>query len=87
MYRAMKAAADGLPEGGRSARKLGVRPGTDLLVQADGMVNPGTGGMSVCDEAEKLAMHRCPKSLGGDGDDPVFAMPIATLPASLFLRA
>ena len=33
-----------------------------------------------------LPKHRLPKSLGGEGRDPVFKMPFAALPASLLVR-
>jgi hypothetical protein len=55
---------------------LGVRiegPVRDIPVAADGSVAPDTGGMSVAlDEATNLPIHRLPRSLGGDGRDPVF---------------
>ena len=46
VFRAMRAAADGWPVVGRSARELGVRTVgsiTDLPVAVDGWVEPGTG--------------------------------------------
>ena len=43
--------------------------------------------MSVAlDAAQNLPKHRLPKSLGGEGRDPVFTMLSAALPASLLVR-
>jgi hypothetical protein len=90
MFRAMKADRDGCPTTGPSSRTLGVRidgPSRDILVGLDGTVSPGTGGMSVAlDAAQNLPKHRLPKSLGGEGRDPVFRMSSAALPASLLVR-
>jgi len=90
MFRAMKADRDGYPTAGPSSRTLGVRidgPSRDILVALDRTVSPGTGGMSVAlDAAQNLPKHRLPKSLGGEGRDPVFKMSSAALPASLLVR-
>ena len=90
MFRAMKPDADGLPTVARSARALGVRTeGTtrDIAVREDRIVEPRTGGMSVAlGAAHNLPMHRLPRSLGGDGRDPVFTMPSSALPAELTVR-
>ena len=90
MFRAMKAEADGLPKAGRSGRELGVRidgPARDLVVGLDGTVEPGTGGMSVAlDTAQNLPKPRLPRSLGGEGRDPVFTMLAAEVPRTLLLR-
>ena len=86
----MKSADDGQPIIGPSARKLGVRVGgtvVDLPVTSDGFVEPGTGGMSVAvDDAHHLPKHRRPRSLGGEGRDPVFALEAAILLPHLTLR-
>ena len=90
MFRAMKAEADSLPKVGRSGRELGVRvegPTRDLPVGHDGMVEPRTGGMSVAlDAAQNLPKPRLPRSLGGEGRDPVFTMFTAEVPQSLVVR-
>jgi len=87
IFRAMKKDSDGYPVTGFSSRALGVRIGRDILVALDGSVSPGTGGMSVAlDAARNLPKHRLPKSLGGEGRDPVFKMSSAALPASLLVR-
>jgi hypothetical protein len=90
IFRAMKAEADGLPKVGRSGRELGVRidgPNRDLAIGEDGTVEPGNGGMSVAlDAALNLPKPRLPKSLGGEGRDPVFAMVKANIPRTLLLR-
>ena len=53
----------------------------------DGMVQPGTGGMSVTpDDARNLPRHRRPVELGGAGKDPVFAIEAADLGERLLFR-
>lgn len=90
IFRAMKEERDGYTTTGSSSRTLGVRidgPSRDILVELDGTVSLGTGGMSVAiDAAQNLPKHRLPKSLGGEGRDPVFKMSSAALPASLLVR-
>jgi hypothetical protein len=90
MFRAMKAEADGLPKIGRTGRELGVRtagPTRDLPVNREGLVEPGTGGMSVAlDAAQNLPKPRLPRSLGGEGRDPVFTMFSEEVPRTLVLR-
>ena len=90
MFRAMKAEADGLPKAGRSSRELGIRIDgqiRDLPVGEDGTVEPETGGMSVAlDAAQNLPKPRLPRSLGGEGRDPVFTMRRANVPETLILR-
>ncbi len=90
IFRAMKAEADGLPQVGRSGRELGVRidgPRRDITVGGDGTVEPGNGGKSVAlDAALNLPKPRLPKSLGGEGQDPVFSMVRANIPSTLLLR-
>lgn len=86
----MKPEADGLPKVGRSARELGVRVdglSRDLAVGQDGTVEPGAGGMSVAlDAARNLPKPRLPRSLGGEGRDPVFTTFRAKIPRSLLVR-
>ena len=90
MFRAMKEETDGLPKVERSGRGLGVRidgPIRDLPVGEGGMVERATGGMSVAlDAARNLPKPRLPRSLGGEGRDPVFTMFTAGVPATLLLR-
>jgi len=90
MFRAMKEDTDGYPVAGRSGRTLGVRvegPIRDIPVAEDGSVAPATGGMSVAlDEAQHLPKPRLPKSLGGEGRDPVFRMSAEALPPTLLVR-
>lgn len=90
MFRAMKKDPDGYPLVGRSGRTLGVRvdgPYRDLPVAEDGAVAPETGGMSVAlEKPRNLPKHRLPRSLGGEGRDPVFRMFAPLLPEALFLR-
>lgn len=62
VFRVM-AAAGGKPQIGRSAVALGVRVGTDISPDADGLVIPGQGGMSVSPSPRALPAHRVPKRL------------------------
>ena len=91
IFRAMKEDSKGKPLTGNSARTLGVRIGgkyADILINGQGKVHPNTGGMSVTpDTPLKLPKSRLPKSLGGEGRDPVFSFPIVDLPVSLTLRS
>lgn len=65
LYRSMRNGRDERPEVGRSARTLGVRPGIDILVQPDGTVVGGAGGMSVApDSRANLPRHRLPPEDG-----------------------
>lgn len=90
VFRAMKEDSDGKPQVGRSARTLGIRisgPRIDIPINDEGKVRPKTGGMSVTpDTPYLLPKPRLPKSLGGEGRDPVFSMNVADLPSSLALR-
>jgi len=86
----MKEFTGGHPLVGRSGRTLGVRiegPVRDIPVADDGSVAPATGGMSVAlDQALNLPKPRLPKSLGGEGRDPVFKMDSAELSPALLVR-
>jgi RHS repeat-associated protein len=73
IYRGMKNAG-GVPEVGANARALGARPGVDIPVGPDGMVHPGTGGMSVAPSPGALPEFRRPPQFGGTGRDPVWGM-------------
>jgi hypothetical protein len=90
LIRAMRCEADGLPQVGRSARTLGVRvdgPFRDIPIFPGNTVRPGTGGMSVAlDDLHGLPKERLPRSLGGGGRDPVFALEVVQLPGSLSVR-
>ena len=89
VFRAMKEGLDGKPLAGRSARTLGVRiKGNYIDIPIDkGKVHPKTGGMSVTpDTIRQLPKPRLPRSLGGEGRDPVFSLNIIDLPSSLTLR-
>ncbi len=87
IYRSMKIATDGHAACGASARALGARAGTDIPTDADGVVHPGTGGMSVSPGApENLPPHRRPPAFGGVGKDAVFELEPSVLGDSLYLR-
>src|SRR5947209_246873 len=96
LYRSMVADTDGLPQLGRSARKLGVRtPASvpvgvdpDVLVSAPGdIIQPGTGGISTApDTPMNLVPLRRPKTLGGKSNDPVWELDVADLGSDLAIR-
>lgn len=93
LYRAMKMAADGLPEVGPTARTLGVRPAdkaphNDVQVSSpDDAVTPGVGGMSVApNDPANLPDNRRPPALGGFGKDPIWEIDDAELGAELTYR-
>ncbi len=93
LYRAMKVAADGLPEVGPTARTLGVRPADEAPhndVQATAptdVVIPGAGGMSVApNDPANLPANRRPAALGGSGKDPVWEIDDAELGVELSHR-
>jgi hypothetical protein len=76
IYRAMIPDIDGLPQVGRSARQLGVRP-LDLLphndvsaATLDDIVNPGEGMSAAPNSPANLAKNRRPSQInGGTGKD------------------
>jgi hypothetical protein len=73
LYRAIRIDYDGRPLLAPTARGLGVRPDIDIPVDDAGMVEPGTGGMSVAEGSlEHLPAHRRPPAHGGTGLDPVW---------------
>jgi hypothetical protein len=87
LYRSMKAASDGRPEPGRTARTLGVRPDIDIPVGVDGVVLGGEGGMSVApDSPGNLPAHRRPAEHGGTGKDPIWELDVADLGDELRYR-
>ena len=90
MFRAMKKADDRLPVLGRTARTLGVRvsavgavredpPEFDVYPDATGDVAPGWGLSVAMDDPGGLPRHRKPRSLGGEGRDPVFSLPVGAV--------
>jgi RHS repeat-associated protein len=65
LYRGMRTGADAAPETGPTARTLGARPNTDIPVNSDGTVQPGTGGMSVSPNSpSNLPPFRRPPEFG-----------------------
>ena len=65
-------------------RDLGVRVPTDILVDPGGNVRSGSHGMSVApDDPTNLPVHRRPRSLGGTGKKPVWAISEDCLNADL----
>lgn len=87
LYRSMKESFDGLPELGASSRLLGARPEFDSPVDANGYVEPTTGGMSVSPDGPlNLPPHRRPREFGGYGRDSVFKVDESTLGGELRFR-
>lgn len=90
VFRAMKEDSDGKPLTGRTSRTLGVRISgqyADIPINVKNKVIPETGGMSVTpDTVRRLPKPRLPKSLGGEGRDPVFSFQVIDLPSTLALR-
>ena len=91
IFRSMKMNSDGFPLCGESARCLGVRPkfdqNGDIPLDENGKVKPGTGGMSVFDDPDKLPKHRKPFWMrGGEGRDSLFKMDQKNLCPDLNLR-
>lgn len=90
MFRAMKKADDHMPLLGRTARTLGVRvsaagavpedpPEFDVYPDAAGYVTPGRGLSVAMDDPGGLPRHRKPRSLGGEGRDPVFSLRVSAV--------
>ena len=69
LFRGMRPTDDGAPEIGPSAKTLGARPGIDIGVDENGMVRPGTGGMSVNESPTGMPEFRRPPSFGGSAAD------------------
>lgn len=87
LFRGMRQAADGFPETDANGRTLGVRPG-DIPIDPQGMVRPGTDGMSVApDDPMSLPEWRRPPELGGTANHPVFQIPQSSLGPDLQYRA
>jgi hypothetical protein len=96
VYRAMKKSDDKHPLLGRTARTLGVRVaphGTvpkrplefDVYPDAADYVCSGFGMSVAMDNPKALPKHRRPRSLGGEGRDPVFALSAAAVSGVLRL--
>lgn len=89
IYRAMKEDLDGKPLVGRSGRTLGVRICGQYadIEMINCKIRPYTGGMSVTpDSVGRLPKSKLPRSLGGEGRDPIFSFNVDDLPSSLVLR-
>src|SRR5262249_30524351 len=88
LFRAMREAVGGMPEGGSSARTLGIRPGIDVTANLPNeMVQPGTGGLSVApDDPMNLPHFRRPPKWHGTGKDPVWAIDDSSLSPDLCYR-
>lgn len=85
VFRAMREGEDGMPD--KASNQLGIRRGYDIPVADDGTVVPGTGGMSVNpDDPLYLPQSFRPKSLGGTGSNPVWAIEVAAFLETLAVR-
>jgi hypothetical protein len=92
LFRPMKADLDCFPLTGASRRTLGVKPGEppdgDIPIDEGNRVRPNTGGMSVtADDPRRLPKHRLPRTMGGEGRDPLFEISRHALPTLLAVRA
>jgi RHS repeat-associated protein len=86
VYRAMTEDG-GFPKVGDTARTLGVRLGVDISPALNGMVTPGTEGMSVAPKTPmNLPVFRRPRILLGTGKDPVWGMDTSLLGWNLTYR-
>jgi hypothetical protein len=66
---------------------LGARAGIDVKPDAQDLVHPENGGISVTpDDPARLPPHLRPESLGGFGRLPVFALEMRQLGMSLAYR-
>jgi hypothetical protein len=90
IYRAMTPDSDGLPQVGRSARQLGVRPLDQLphndvsAAAPDDSVNPGEGMSAAPQDPANLPRNRRPPQVkGGTGKDPVWEIDTDDLGANL----
>lgn len=78
-FRAMKPAPDGMPVTAPSGRALGARIPGDIDPDAQGVVHPRTGGMSVSPGSVwNIPHHRRPRGMGhgstGPPGDQIFGM-------------
>ncbi|MGA2260248.1 MAG: hypothetical protein ABSH28_02295 [Acidobacteriota bacterium] len=85
-YRAMMPDVDGLPKAGQSARMLGIRVPKDIVLDENGFVRPGTGGMSVAPNSPwNVPNHRRPRGMrmGSTGkyNDRMYALADTAIPA------
>jgi hypothetical protein len=90
VLRTMKIGEDDLPEVGKTGRYLGARPSgkfRDIDVDANEMVHPGTGGLSVSPPPpENLHELVRPPEYGGIGKDPLWELETNELPPELAYR-
>jgi len=88
LYRAMRPDADGRPEVGPHAEKIGVRAEDDIPVTSEGMVHPQSGGMSVtANDPMMLPVHRRPINMQGNSKKTVvFKIEQPELPGCLVAR-
>ena len=90
LFRSMSADRDGLPLVSGTAKGLGVRVNDDdpeIPYDEEGIVEPGTGGMSVTiDDPMRLPPWRRPPSFGGDSNVPLWVLDEDSLPEYLACR-
>ena len=79
---------DGRPICGNGDNMLGVRVPIDIKRDAEGLVGPGRGGMSVSpDDPHNLPFFLLPLRLGGKGALPLFSLAVRKLAPRLSYRA
>lgn len=94
LYRGMRAAADGYPEVGETAKTLGARPKSyfpeeqgDVVIDNSGWIWPRTGGMSANTDPGAIPAFRRPLSFGGTGKGlHMFTIEDQQLPPGLLFR-
>uniref|UniRef100_UPI0025DE0851 hypothetical protein n=1 Tax=Lapillicoccus sp. TaxID=1909287 RepID=UPI0025DE0851 len=94
LYRGMRAAEDGYPEVGETAKTLGARPKIffpeeqgDVVIDDRGWIWPGTGGMSANTDPWRIPLFRRPLSFGGTGKGlDMFTIEDQQLPPGLSFR-
>lgn len=84
LNRAMLCAEDNLPVLGDTREHLGALFPGDIAPDAEGMVEPNQGGMSIYwGNPRHMPKSRRPRSLGGEGEHPLFQASEDYLPATL----
>ena len=94
LYRGMTSSADGYPLIGATAKTLGARPKVslpreqgDIVIDADGMVWPNTGGMSSNTDIASIPSFRLPEALGGGGKNiELFRISDTEIPTGLIFH-
>jgi len=87
LYRVMIVDRAGRPVCGDGNNMLGARVPIDIRPNAEGIVSPGRGGMSVSpDDPRNLPFFLLPLGLGGKGALPLFSLMVSRLASRLSYR-